>query len=171
MSYFNIFIPVLSICFNIITQIFCYKYVIKKALLRSEYLGFVCGFGIFVTGELIVYQGQLREWLLLSCVNLIIYACFSYGYFTFINLGETARRIRLLRELYDAPEGLAKEQILMRYNAQEVVNIRLVRLLNNKQINLHNEKYYSGNPVMLMISKAVIFIKQLVLGKSSEFDR
>jgi hypothetical protein len=171
MPYFNIFIPILSICFNILAQVFCYKYIVKKALLRSEYLGFVCGFGVFAIGELIAYQGQLRESLFLSCVNLIIYACFAYGYFSFINLGETARRIRLLRELYESPGGLTKEEILRKYNADAIINIRLGRLLNNKQIILHDGKYYSGGPVMLMISKTVIFIKQLVLGKSSEFEK
>lgn len=171
MPYFSIFIPVLSICFDIFAQIAFYKYVMKKALLRSEYLGFVCGFCVFIICELIAYGEPFGEWLFLLFVNLAVYFCLSYCYFTFINWGETARRIRLLRELYDAPDGLTKEQILARYNAAEIINIRLARLINNNQVILRDEKYYTGSPVMLFISKTIVLIKRIVLGKASEFDR
>ncbi|MDD5465380.1 MAG: hypothetical protein PHP73_03450 [Candidatus Omnitrophica bacterium] len=109
--------------------------------------------------------------MFLIFVNLIIYFCLSYCYFNFINMGETARRIRLLRELGEAPAGLTKGDILKRYNAQEIINIRINRLMNNSQIVLRNGRYYVGSPVMLFISKAIVLMKLVVLGKKSEFDR
>ncbi|MDD5505564.1 MAG: hypothetical protein PHR73_02265, partial [Candidatus Omnitrophica bacterium] len=94
----------------------------------------------------------------------------SYCYFNFINLGETGRRIRLLRELYDSGSGLNKEEILSRYNAEEVVVLRMKRLVNNHQIILRAGRYYVGSPVMLLIAKAIVLMKLVVLGKKSEFD-
>ncbi len=86
-------------------------------------------------------------------------------------MGETARRIRLLRELCDSPQGLTKEEILSRYNAAEVINMRMIRLLNNRQVILRDLKYYTGSLVVLFISQAVILMKSIVLGKRSEFDK
>jgi len=171
MAYFNILIPILSLCFNILTQIFSYKYILRKELLKSEYLGCLCGFILLIVCELAIREDLFKEWLFLVFANLIIYACFSYCYFTFINMGETARRIRLLRELYDAPFGLTGEEILKRYNAEEVINIRMNRLLNNGQIVLRNGRYYIGSPIMLLISRMIVFMKIIVLGRESEFRK
>lgn len=170
MSYFSIFIPVLSACFNILAQVFFCKYIIKKGLLKSIYLGFLCGLVIFIVGEFITYQPS-GDWLALFLANLIIYGCLSSGFFTFINMGETARRIRLLRELYDAPFGLTREEILKRYNAEEIINIRMNRLLNNGQVILRDGRYYACRQVMLFISKTIIFMKLIVSGRESEFEK
>ena len=171
MGYFNILIPVMGICVNICAQILAYKYILIRKLLKSEYFGFLSGLTVVITLQILVHQSSLIERLALTCVNLIIYLCFSYIYFSFINMGETARRIRLLREVGESPQGLTKEQVLSRYNAVEVVNIRLSRLLNNGQIILRNSRYYVGSPVMLFISKVLVLMKLIVLGKRSEFDK
>lgn len=171
MSYFNVLIPALSMCFNILAQVFLCKYIIKKGLLKTIYLGFLCGLVIFIVCEFIAYRQPFEDWLALFLANLIIYGCFSSSFFTFINMGETARRIRLLRELYETPAGLTKAQILSRYNAEEMINIRMGRLLNNNQVILRDQRYYVASPVMLLISKVIILMKLVILGKESEFDR
>lgn len=170
MDYFNIFIPFISIAANISAQIFSYKYLLAKKLLRSEYFGFSWGLMILAVGEVFAYVEPAAEALSLICVNLIIYLCLSYCYFNFINLGETGRRIRLLRELYDSRPGLNKEGILSRYNADEVVGLRMRRLLNNHQIILRGERYYVGSPVVLLIAKTIVLMKLVVLGKKSELE-
>jgi len=85
-------------------------------------------------------------------------------------MGETARRIRLLRELYGAADGLTKEEILKRYNAKEIVNLRVSRLLKSGQIVLSEGRYYIKNPLMAFISKLIYFLKFIVLGKQGQQD-
>lgn len=170
MAYFNVFIPLLGACFNVCAQIFYCRYIMKGKLLKSVYVGFACGFMVLVICECFAYKEPYVEWLSLVCANLIIYSCFSYCYFGFINMGETARRIRLLRELYDAPEGLTEEQILSRYNAEEIINVRMARLLSNNQVILRDARYYVGSPAMLVMSKILVLMKLIVLGKGSEHD-
>jgi len=170
MDYFNISIPLIAITGNITAQIFSYKYLLGRKLLRSEYFGFLWGVMILAVGEIFAYEGPAAEALALACANLTIYACLAYCYFNFINMGETARRIRLLRELYDSGPGLNKEEILSRYNAEEVVGLRMRRLLNNHQIISRGGRYYVGSPVMLFIAKGIVLMKLAVLGKKSEFD-
>lgn len=169
MSYPNIFISVIAICVNISAQIFSYKYILIKKLLKSEYFGFLSGLASLIILQIFAYRYSLLEWFDLGCANLIIYMCLSYTYFTFINMGETARRIRLLRELGEAPAGLSKEEILRRYNAQEIIDIRINRLMNNGQIILRDGRYYLGNPTMLFISRILVCMKVIILGRESEF--
>jgi hypothetical protein len=102
--------------------------------------------------------------------NFLIYAALGYCYFHFINLGETARRIRILRELYEAPDGLPLEGILERYNAKHIVEMRLRRLIHNGQIVERDGRYYIGSPVMLLIARSITLLKVVILKKKSEFD-
>ena len=111
-----------------------------------------------------------KEILFRATANLLIYAALGYCDVHFINLGETARRIRILRELYETPEGLSQEEILKHYNAKHVVDMRLRRLLGNGQIIERQGRYYIGSPVMLFIAKSITALKFVILGKRSEFD-
>lgn len=171
MSYLNILIPVIAICANISAQIFSYKYILTKKLLKSEYFGFLAGLTVLIILQIFAYQSSLIERFALACANLIIYLCLSYSYFCFISMGETARRIRLLRELCDSPQGLTKEEMLSRYNAAEVISMRMIRLLNNCQVILRDSRYYAGSPVMLLISRTIVFMKIIILGRDSEFRK
>jgi len=102
--------------------------------------------------------------------SLVSYNGLGYCYFHFINLGETARRIRILRELYDNKSGLTEEGILKNYNSIHIVEKRLERLLKNKQIILKDNKYFVSNPAMLFMSNLIVFLKLLAFGKRSEHD-
>ena len=165
-------LPFFSLLVNILAQIISFKYILKRNLLKSEYLGFISGFLAYIFYEAVLYKYSfsVMEWIGLVTANCLIYLCFSYYYFNFINLGETARRIRLLRELSASPEGLTEKEILKRYNADEIIAVRMERLLNNKQVIMRAGRYYIGNPTMLLISKLIVVIKLIVLGKRSEFD-
>lgn len=169
--YSDILIPILSIGFNIFFQVLLCKFLVKRSLLKTVYLGFTCGLLIFLMCEFITYRDFSGTWLPLFIVNLIIYGCLSFSFFTFINMGETARRIRLLRELSNSPNGLTKEQILNSYSSKEIIDIRMKRLLGNGQVILRKDSYFIGSPVMLFFSGVIIFMKLLILGKKSEFDK
>jgi hypothetical protein len=59
--------------------------------------------------------------------GLVMVFCNSYIGFHLDNMAETARRIRLLRELQAAP-GLTREALLAAYPPQEVFELRIRRL-------------------------------------------
>lgn len=59
--------------------------------------------------------------------GLVIVLCNSYIGFHLDNMAETARRIRILRELH-AAGGLTREALLTAYSPQEVFDLRLRRL-------------------------------------------
>jgi hypothetical protein len=112
----------------------------------------------------------LPENIFSAFANAFTYSALGYCYFHFINLGETARRIRILRELYDSKNGLSKDEILSKYNAHQIISKRIERLVNNGQIIFKDGRYYIGHPMMLLIAKIIVMMKCMVLGKKSEFD-
>ncbi|MFH1492410.1 MAG: hypothetical protein ABIE81_03615 [Candidatus Omnitrophota bacterium] len=141
--------------------------------MNSIYLGFAIGilYLLFFTSFISFRPEVSLEGLSdIFVINLIGYGCLGYCYFHFINLGETARRIRILRELYEAGDGLKLGELLNRYSAKEIFQKRTNRLINSGQIIFKDGKYYIGKPTVLWISKIIIALKIIILGKRSEFD-
>lgn len=108
--------------------------------------------------------GAALAWL--STYLLLAY-CYVIGFF---NLGESARRIRLLIELEQAgPRGLSLEEILTVYNARMIVTLRTERLMTGGQIVERDGRYVLRSPVMLRAAKALTLLKVVLLGARSEF--
>ena len=59
-------------------------------------------------------------------------------FFHFINLGETGRRVRILREIVNNGNQMRLDELQTRYNAENMVNYRFDRLIHNRQIYLDN---------------------------------
>lgn len=141
-------------------------------LIYSIFLGFCVGLlgclGLELWNYAFYWPGTTGDFLYLLLTNLIIYGLLGYGYFHFINLGETGRRVRLVRELYLAPEGLTLEEILERYNAREIIGKRLQRLLDNQQIILREERYFIKPSLMLFITSALLGAKSFLLGEKGD---
>jgi len=165
--------PILGLLINAISQVLVCRYASGFGLLKSVFVGFVCGLITVFAIEAVNYFAaavSISHLLGQLCLCMITYGALSYCYFNFVNLGETARRIRILRELYDSKSGLSKEDILSRYSAKEIIEKRIGRLLSNGQIVLKEGKYVGGNSTVLLMNKAMILMKLVVLGKRSEFD-
>lgn len=172
-SLLHVLNPILGLIINVLMQVVSFRYIPRLGLLKSIILGFATGLTVVLTLELCVFSTQSTstdDFVPIFIVNFIMYSSLGYCYFHFANLGETARRIRILRELYDSKEGLSMQEILQRYNARKIVEVRINRLINNGQIIYKSGRYYIGNPVMLIIAKIVVMMKLIILGKRSEFD-
>lgn len=172
-SYLEVLFPVIGLVVNVLFQVLGFRYITKIGLLKSIFLGFAAGFLGVITLEAYVFfiaSKSALDFLAIIIVNLMTYSALGYCYFHFLNLGETARRIRIVRELYDSDGGLSLEGILERYNAGDIVQKRIGRLLNNRQIIEKDGRYYIGNPVMLLMANIMVAMKLLFLGRESEFD-
>ncbi len=167
-DYLNLVNPIIAFSINVATQILSLRYIIN-GLLKSVFLGFAIGLlSLLIVAFYVAFRNI--EFLPNLMVNIIIYSSLGYCYFHFLNLGETARRIRILRELYDSNGGLTLEEILKRYNAKKMVELRLQRLLSNGQVILKDGMLYIRKPILLFISKTIILMKLIILGQKSEFD-
>lgn len=172
-SYLQIFIPIICLFVNVLVQILSFRSITRLGLLKSEYLGFFLGMVNLCILEFYYFSGlaeYTEDMIYIFVANLIIYFSLGYCYFHFINLGETARRIRILRELYDSKEGLSMAGITGRYSSKEIFEKRITRLINHGQVIFKNDRYYIGNPVMLFVAKIILLMKVILLGRKSEFS-
>lgn len=166
--------PLIGLAINVVSQLLIFRVHTSIGLLRSEYLGFAAGFLTVMTLDGFCMIGlPFGNWTDLAGITLLTtltYGALGYNYFHFINLGETARRIRLLRELYAAGGALTHQQLLNRYPAREIVNKRIKRLLGTGQVICREKRYFIGNRTVVHIAIIMTALKKLLLGKTSEYD-
>jgi hypothetical protein len=142
-------------------------------LLRSIFMGFLSGYVAVLTIEVaygLAAKLALPEFIGQITLSTISYVALGYGYFHFINLGETARRVRILTELWESDGGLSMSELLERYDASDIINVRLQRMIHNKQIVLENGRYYIGRPIMLYMAKVMVMMKVILLKRRGEFE-
>lgn len=170
-GYSRVLISVLSLLINASVHVLIFRCFPGWGLLKSEYWGFAAGLlSLFIHGFCNFCNLAIppNEFVAILAVNLIAYFSLCYCYFNFVNLSETARRVRILRELYDFPEGLSLQQLLLRYNAKEIIERRIDRLLHSGQIVFINGRYYIGIPLMLFIARMIMAMKLVILGERRE---
>jgi hypothetical protein len=158
---------------NVFTQVAGWRYAKEWGLLRWVLTAFLGGF-LIVVGIEAAYastaQTTFTEFIGGLVLNSLTYIALGYCYFHFINLGETARRIRLLRELLESDDGLSRNEILQRYDASYILKVRLRRMVNNRQIIIRDNRYYIGKPIMLYLARIMVAMKLVLLGRRSEFE-
>ncbi len=169
MTYLCLLIPLLGLLVNAAAQVSLYRVRPDKGLLASIFGAFAVGFFALVLCALILYgQADKKDFSAQLVLDVLIYALLSYCYFHFLNLGETARRIRILRELAEAPAGLTTGELLRRYNAREILERRISRLTKSGQIVLKNGRYYIKGHTVLLMAKIMGFMETAMLARESE---
>lgn len=69
----------------------------------------------------------------------LVYALLAYSYFHIFNMGETARRVRILIEL-SQHGGMRAERLKSFYNTKTMLDRRVERLLSLGQVRLDGER-------------------------------
>lgn len=170
--YVQLLIPVAAFIICFISQILFCRFA-KKKLFKSIVIGAFLGLIVWLVLEIsTLFLGiTIRDFIFYTTLNAIIYLSLAYCYFHFLNLGETARRIRLVRELSESDAGLTLHELLERYSADDIVNKRVKRLLDKRQIAQRNGRYFINNKSMLIISKLIFLMSFIILGKKLNLNK
>lgn len=166
----ELFNPVICLGVNVLLQIVIFKLSAGRRLLRSIFYGFTISLLVLVFTEWTILSGMRRpltESAAVFFVNLTIYCSLGYCYFHFINLGETARRVRILRELSSAKDGLSAEEILKVYNAKEIIDRRIGRLLGEGQIISNDGRYIVKEGMMVFASRMILMMRSVLFKNRS----
>jgi len=135
----------------------------RKAIL----LAFAVGLAVLGYLTLIGLQDVFApgDRLAYAALNLAAYWGLAFGYFGFVNLNIASLRIRILKELLTSPgQRLDTADLLARYDAKAVLEKRLERLVDGRQLELRNGRYHSGQPVFLTLSRVMDALKWAILG-------
>jgi len=96
------------------------------------------------------------------------YVGFGFGYFSFLNLNQASLRVRIMKELLTAGGPLALEDLLKRYNAQQILDARLDRLLEGGQISQKRGVFLSGaRSDFLSLARLLDLLKLVVTGRKT----
>lgn len=91
--------------------------------------------------------------LLAACLyGVLVYGSLSYAYFHLFNMGETARRFRILYEL-KARGKMTSAEIDARYSPQSMLTVRLERLLASGQLEQREGRYFLRSRFLYRISQ------------------
>ncbi len=166
--------PVLGLAVNTVALTVLYRVRPSRGLLRTEYFCF--GIGLLTVAAINLgaffreHPVNIPDDFSYALLTSISYAALGYCHFHFVNLGETARRIRLLRELHQAGGSLSHGDLLSRYNSREIMEKRIARLLRAGQIVFSNGSYHIGDKTMVRIARFIVLLKIIMLGRKSEYD-
>lgn len=94
------------------------------------------------------------ELTLAALYCLIVYNALAYSYFHLFNMSETARRIRILYEIYSTGV-LSASQIASSYNPSVMVKNRIERLVAMRQIKQSGNRYFLDQRLIFAVSSAV----------------
>ncbi len=99
----------------------------------------------------------LRHLPLQEAVFGFIYGTFVYGglafsYFQFFAMTETARRIRILRELHDKGP-VTRDELASRYGADQMLGIRLNRMVELGQLEKEGGRFKVKGRLLLYVAK------------------
>lgn len=114
--------------------------------LPNQVVVLVCSVAGYIPMAVAIWMVYLRhvaasvELIWAVIYSLIVYNALAYSYFHIFNMSETARRIRILYEIYTSKQ-LKASDIAPLYNANDMLNSRLERLLSMKQIKLSHDRY------------------------------
>ncbi|GMR05077.1 MAG: hypothetical protein BMS9Abin23_1009 [Thermodesulfobacteriota bacterium] len=84
--------------------------------------------------------------------SVVIYEALAYSYFHIFNMSETARRIRILHDIYSAGR-LKVSGVSASYNAEEMLANRLERLVAMRQIRSSGQLYVLDSRLLYYAAK------------------
>lgn len=136
----------------------------QKGAIISGLLGFIpvgCLFYLWAN----LYGGHSRSGLIWPGLFLFsVYILFAYVYFHVFNMSETARRIRILIESSHSGT-VTKTEIAHHYTSQQMIAIRLKRLISLGELRLRGNKYIIGRGILLFPAQIVFTLRKLLFPK------
>ncbi len=114
------------------------------------------------------YPTEVKELLTLGqllfalFVSETIYFFLVFHYIAFVfGMNEASIRIRLLFEV-GSSSWITSEEILSRYNAEQILKVRLTRLVSAGHFKFDGSRYEVKSPVLLLQLKLINFFKGLL---------
>jgi hypothetical protein len=158
--------PFLGLCADVFVHVLASWLTAGKQVVRCLLAGMAAGL-LTTTGFSFLSLGSDFgiDATLLLVFNLVASLALSYCYFSFVNLNLTSLRIRLLEELRASPDGLSRAAILKLYNARNLVDKRIDRLTQGKQIREVDGRFYTRPSFLLAVARVINLMKFVVLGK------
>ena len=159
--YHNI-LSFLFVLLNILVHFICIRFLVLRYFI-SIILGFLVGLSLQISYE-ISFVIVNKNYFFYSLNNIIIYFLLSFFYFAILSTSKTSIRLRILYEIEKNNGLLTQSDLIEKYNSKEIINIRIKRMIQNRQIISRNNKLFSTFSITLIIGVILDFIKLILFG-------
>lgn len=156
---------------NLSVQLLAYRR--TQRYMRAVFAGFSTGLLVLACSEAVRFlttPASPLEGAVLLLGDVIIYICTAFGWWNFVNAGESSIRIRILRELRAAKGPLLETDLMARYNERIILETRLARMVGNRQADCIEGRYRVTSATLVRPAKTFRFLKRILLQRTSEFD-
>jgi hypothetical protein len=167
-DYWLLATPVVGAVLNVAAQVVLARLYPGQRLLVVIVIAF--GIGLAGAGAMMAHALRLEGLTALDAVALavsvlIVYSAAGTVLFAIVNLGETSLRIRMMRMLLEAPDGISRDDLMASYDDRALVVVRLQRLADNGQARVVDDVYYSRLSILFLAAAGIRLAKRLVYGR------
>lgn len=160
--------PFLALILMGVLQITLNKIFKIRSIIFSFLISFIIIFIILAVTQGLYFRssnlGNLDSFFRQS-TNLIIYFCVAYCFINLLNVGEASLRVKILYNISISKEGISISDILKNYSANEIIKLRMERLISNGQVVKKKEFFFLGKNRQLLLAKFFLFWRKLIFGK------
>jgi hypothetical protein len=165
--------PIAAMLVNVAAQVILFRLRHGGRFFRSIIEGVLFGGIALVACEafLVASSNAIADRLFLAvAVNLPIFLCLSYCYYTFVQMGQASIRVRLYTEIALRPGGVVISEIEREYDETALTELRLRRLIESGDVVAKSGCYFIGQGRLLLIANIIFAAKYFLLRKKSEFE-
>lgn len=162
--------PIFGMMGNVFAHVIASRFNQGRSQMKCILCGFSFGLIFMLFLPFLVHSRQKINLDFISYLSLdiIAYASLAYGYFHFVNINVASLRIRILQEIADSPKELSEEDILCRYNAKQILDNRIERLISSNQLIEKQGYYFLGkNRTFLILFWFFEILKCVILGRGN----
>lgn len=169
----RIFLPLGAFAVNVLALMVVLHISVRTEFVRAVVFAFGSGLAALLALELIGNPGlgeeTLSAWVILVG-DLTIYASLSYVFFNVVNIGESAIRVRILREIAKAGGTIGEPEFRSAYNEDIILKIRLDRWLKKGRIVRKSGRWVLQSNGLLAIERVFWLMKIILVRRTSEFE-
>jgi hypothetical protein len=156
---------------NVVAQVILFRLrrgaQFTRSIVEGGWIGAMVGLGVGLVCTSRVPAGQLLSSLAASAFT---YLALSYCYYHFVQLGQTSIRIRIYMEIASSPQGLTIEELAGRYDGNVLLQMRLKRLIESRDITQREGRFFVGRSRFVRVAAMIYAARRLVLGGKVDRD-
>lgn len=137
----------------------------RNAIFRSFFLALPVAAALLILLELRLPVPD-TSWPSLL-VDLGVFLGLAYAYLELLSLGCSSIRLRILAELDRRPGGLTREQLLARYSARDIIEMRLERLIGSGAARESCGRLHDAGSSALLLMRLTLFLRWLFFGATT----
>ncbi len=159
--------PILALILMGLLQIILHRIFRVGSIITSFLASFMINFVVLAIAQSVYFHYSDLNCLdsfFRQFTNLLIYFCIAFCFINLLNIGEASLRVKILYNMSLIPEGMPSSEILKTYSADEIIKLRLERLLANGQVIQKDEFFFLGKNRQLLLAKFFLFWRKLIFG-------